>query len=306
MADRLPIIYVPGCDAPAGGAFAGFDPVLRLMADEEYRLAFADAAPDGAVDPATVWMWRPDAPFDVERAAAALLDFVLLVRRRTGAAKVLLVAYGTGGPVCRSMLAHACPQALRAEPWTTGLRPEQYAPSLVHKLFAYGLPPGGWDPRGITGFPPERVVRAEGYGQLHRFLFGRYRVRADLCDAAVPARDRPLATVFLLDPRRPHGGPPRPRARFALSVRVAGGRGWADTLLVDVGHDRLDASWPLGTWASWRSALGAGPAADPVSAAPLAFTLAGSTTVATVPLPPAGRALLGDGATLRLAVDDWY
>ena len=94
-------------------------PLLRLMLDHDYRLfvkggqaAWLARQPDGAVDPATVWVHRfydvsastfgqQPQGFQLERAAADLLSLVELVRRTMGAPRVHLVAHSMGGLVCR-------------------------------------------------------------------------------------------------------------------------------------------------------------------------------------------------------------
>ncbi|GII25016.1 esterase/lipase family protein [Planosporangium mesophilum] len=145
-------------------------PLLRLMLDEGYQLfvrggqqAFLEACADGGGDvgPATIWIYRfydrsattfgqVPVAFDLEKAATQLLDFVNLVRRKTGAPRVNLVAHSMGGLLCRSMLQRACPAAAPAErdpgnPAATpeDATPENYAASIVDKLFTYGTPHGG-------------------------------------------------------------------------------------------------------------------------------------------------------------------
>jgi hypothetical protein len=142
-------------------------PLLRLMIDEGYQLvvhggqqAFLDASADGGVGAATIWVYRfydasattfgqRPVAFDLEHAAVDLLTFVNLVRRKTGAPRVILVAHSMGGLVCRSMLQRVCPAAARSREdartadAATGAVPEEYAASVVDKLFTYGTPHGG-------------------------------------------------------------------------------------------------------------------------------------------------------------------
>jgi hypothetical protein len=189
-------------------------PLLRLMIDEDYDLivkggqrAFLESAKEGEVPPETIWIHRfydsaattygqKPIEFELETAAQELLDLVLLVRAKTGAPAVYLVAHSMGGLICRCMLQKICREH----------QPPYDPTDLVAKLFTYATPhggiafergggllewardtfgpngsdifgstrmfqyltpgvdagaspPHGWDPRAMTGsdFPPDRV-----------------------------------------------------------------------------------------------------------------------------------------------------
>ena len=159
-------VRVDGDGDPRYYQFAG--PLLRLMNDENYRLlvgegqrAYLEDAGDATLPPNTLWVHRfydeaastftaPErkgllswlrtetgrhlsADFDIEQAAADLLELVLLVRAKTGAAKVFLVAHSMGGLVCRCMIQKVCHE--RGLP----------ARDLVERLFTYGTPHAGID-----------------------------------------------------------------------------------------------------------------------------------------------------------------
>ncbi|WP_306213686.1 esterase/lipase family protein [Actinoplanes sp. RD1] len=191
-------IRINGDGEPDFYQFEG--PMLRLLADEDYHLLvrgdqrayLADAGP-GEVESASIWVYRfydqaattfarppheglPERlfgwlrkrvtaeGFDIETAAAGLYDLVTLVREKTGAPKVHLVAHSMGGLVARCMLQKLCGRDGRAP-----------APAVVSKLFTYGTPHGGIDfdvgaldwvqknfgPAGSDIFAPEKM-----YGYL--------------------------------------------------------------------------------------------------------------------------------------------
>ncbi|MEY9950966.1 esterase/lipase family protein [Leifsonia sp. EB34] len=70
--------------------------------------------------------------FDIEQAARELYDLVLLVRAKTGAPKVFLVAHSMGGLVARCMMQKVCEEDGRIP-----------AKELVAKLCTYATPHGG-------------------------------------------------------------------------------------------------------------------------------------------------------------------
>ncbi|MEY9853911.1 pimeloyl-ACP methyl ester carboxylesterase [Leifsonia sp. EB41] len=70
--------------------------------------------------------------FDIEQAARELYDLVLLVREKTGASKVFLVAHSMGGLVARCMMQKVCEEDGRIP-----------AKELVAKFCTYATPHGG-------------------------------------------------------------------------------------------------------------------------------------------------------------------
>ncbi|MGA5816680.1 esterase/lipase family protein [Kitasatospora sp. NPDC094028] len=130
-------------------------PLLRLFAEDGYHplvtgdpKAYLRSREAGSVDPATVWIHRfydasadtfgsKAADFDIEAAARDLYGLVRLVREKTGADKVVLIAHSMGGLICRSML----------QKWsydsTDDFRPDIPGKDLVDRLFTYGTPHGG-------------------------------------------------------------------------------------------------------------------------------------------------------------------
>lgn len=70
--------------------------------------------------------------FDIERAATELYELVMLVRQKTGAPMVNLVAHSMGGLVARCMMQKICESDGRAK-----------ARETVSKLFTYATPHGG-------------------------------------------------------------------------------------------------------------------------------------------------------------------
>lgn len=154
-------------------------PLLRLMLDHDYKLevnggqwAWLTAQPDGKVAPATIWIHRfydvsastwggKPQEYSLERAAESLLELVDLVRRKTGAPRVHLVAHSMGGLICRCLMQKILPEQ------------GEHATTYVDRLFTYATPHGGIefdigfglfekvrDTFGINGadiFGPERM-----------------------------------------------------------------------------------------------------------------------------------------------------
>ncbi len=130
-------------------------PLLRLMLDHDYKLfvkggqeAWLARQPDGEVGPATIWIHRfydvsastwggkPRA-FSLESAAADLLTLIELVRRKTGAPRVHLVAHSMGGLICRCLIQKVIPDL--ASEQASGRSATDY----VDRLFTYATPHGG-------------------------------------------------------------------------------------------------------------------------------------------------------------------
>jgi pimeloyl-ACP methyl ester carboxylesterase len=125
-------------------------PLLRLMLDHGYQLfvhggqqAWLAEQDEGEVEPASLWIHRfydvsastfGQAPrsFRLERAAEDLLELIQLIRAKTEAPRVHLVAHSMGGLICRSLLQKVIPD-----------RDVGAATDLVDRLFTYATPHGG-------------------------------------------------------------------------------------------------------------------------------------------------------------------
>ena len=108
--------------------------------------------------------------FDIESAAAGLYDLIMLIREKTGAPKVYVVAHSMGGLVVRCMMQKIC-----FLPDADG-RNREPARNLVARFFTYGTPHGGiafkydaldwveqaFGPAGSAIFAPEKM-----YGYLN-------------------------------------------------------------------------------------------------------------------------------------------
>jgi pimeloyl-ACP methyl ester carboxylesterase len=140
-------VRINGDGQPQFYQFEG--PLVRLIEDEDYRVvvhggqqAYLASTKDDSQPPKSIWIYRfydaaadtfgtAAVPYDLPAAAKGLLAFVDLVRRKTGAAKVWLVAHSMGGLVCRSMIQKVCPENNRR------------AGDIVDKFFTYATPHNG-------------------------------------------------------------------------------------------------------------------------------------------------------------------
>lgn len=197
-------VRVDGDGAPKFYQFES--PLLRLMTDESYQVLVGGNQEDylrrhgaGAVAKESIWVCRfydqaattfqapvhrslpariahsiedrVAAPrgFDIESAAAGLYEFILLVREKTGADKVHLVAHSMGGLLARCMLQKIC-----QKPDANGTA-RLSGRDVVARFFTYDTPHGGIDfdvealdwvmeafgPAGSDIFAPEKM-----YGYL--------------------------------------------------------------------------------------------------------------------------------------------
>jgi pimeloyl-ACP methyl ester carboxylesterase len=196
-------VRVNGDGDPMYYQFEG--PMLRLITDDDYELlvhgdqhVFLTEAKAGEVPQASIWVYRfydqaattfvapPHRSlvehffdklhhsvsadgFDIETAAAGLYDLILLIREKTGADKVHLVAHSMGGLVARCLIQKIC------QGKDAGGNDRLPARDIVAKLFTYGTPHGGisfeisalnwaqeaFGPAGADIFAPEKM-----YGYL--------------------------------------------------------------------------------------------------------------------------------------------
>ncbi len=138
----------------SGDGSAGSGYALLVHGSQERYLE--NAAP-GSVPPASIWVHRfydisapsltthahsgdpeddgeapdPFRPFDLTSAAVSLLDFISLIKNRTGAPRVHLIAHSMGGLICRCLLQKVLPDR------------GDHGLNHVDRLFTYGTPHGG-------------------------------------------------------------------------------------------------------------------------------------------------------------------
>jgi hypothetical protein len=196
-------------------------PLLRLITDETYQLrvygdqrAYLDSQDDGSVDANTIWVHRfydvsastfgrSAQEFSLENAAADLFELVKLVRRKTGAPRVFLVAHSMGGLIARSMLQRVIPDDPNA-----GGRLDA-ATQFVERFFTYATPHGGIkftlgdglletlrDVTNIQGagiFGPDRM-----YEYLTPTLLDGISRREDFQATVMPDDGFPVERIFCL------------------------------------------------------------------------------------------------------------
>ncbi|TDC25882.1 alpha/beta hydrolase [Streptomyces sp. 8K308] len=230
-------VRVGGDGDPAFYQFEG--PLLRLMTDEGYQLLvrgdqhrYLRGVEDASVPPASLWVYRfydqaattfaappheslPERllgrlrrrvsaeGFDIESAAAGLYDLIELIRRKTGAPRVFLVAHSMGGLVVRCMMQKVC-----FHPDADG-RPRSSAKELVARFFTYGTPHGGIDlrldamdwaqqvfgPAGSDIFAPEKMY---GYLEPKAHFGDRPPRSADFDPQRLPEQAFDTDDVFCL------------------------------------------------------------------------------------------------------------
>src|SRR5215470_2006562 len=140
-------VRVDGDGKPQFYQFEG--PLVRLVEDEDYRVvvhggqqAYLASVGDRTQPVKSIWIYRfydaaadtfgaAATPYSLPAAAQGLLTFTDLVRRKTGAEKVWLVAHSMGGLICRSMIQKVCPDAGRQ------------AGDVVDKFFTFATPHNG-------------------------------------------------------------------------------------------------------------------------------------------------------------------
>jgi pimeloyl-ACP methyl ester carboxylesterase len=136
--------------------------------------------------------------FDIETAASGLYELIMLVRARTGAEKVFLVAHSMGGLVCRCMVQKVCAD-----------RGKVPAKDIVAKLFTYGTPHGGiafdiaaldWAQEAFGPVGADIFAPAKMYGYLTPGkTFGQRPGRRDDWDPqAIDAKVFPPSRIFCL------------------------------------------------------------------------------------------------------------
>ncbi|MEU4352374.1 alpha/beta hydrolase [Streptomyces sp. NPDC023838] len=255
-------VRIDGDGDPLFHQFEG--PLLRLIHDEGYKL-FAEGdqhrylLENEEVDPKSLWVYRfydqaattfmpphksgirraaaklyqkvTAEGFDIESAAEGLYKLITLVREKTGAEKVHVVAHSMGGLVVRCMMQKICLLSvdegvsrrqrrrltkLLLRPWAKrGARipmlgtPREPASKLVARFFTYGTPHGGiasrvwgvdwfqktFGPAGSYIFDPQKM-----YGYLNPHAgFGDVPPRsADWDPQAIPEEVFSADDIFCL------------------------------------------------------------------------------------------------------------
>jgi pimeloyl-ACP methyl ester carboxylesterase len=141
-------VRVDGDGDPRFYQFEGL--LIRLLDDEGYQLfvggdqnAYLESHEDGSLPPESIWVYRfydaaastfgnKPVPFNIEEAALGLYEYVGLIRAKTKAPRVHLVAHSMGGLVCRAMIEKVSQEE--------GREPGR---DIVDKFFTFGTPHGG-------------------------------------------------------------------------------------------------------------------------------------------------------------------
>jgi hypothetical protein len=237
-------VRVDGTGAPRFHQFES--PLLRLLTEERYRLlvhgdqrAYLENSEDGAVEADTLWihrfydvsastLGRRPAEFSLERAADDLFELIRLVRRKTGAPKVFLIAHSMGGLICRSVIQRVIPNA--SDPNLDPVRRLRDADRYIARVFTYATPHGGiefavgWGLleafRDMTGFQGADIF---GPDRMYEYLTPDIdgAVERDDFDARLmPAEGYPLDNLFCLVGTNPENY----TAALGLSSKVTGAR----------------------------------------------------------------------------------
>jgi hypothetical protein len=201
-------VRVDGKDLPQFHQFEG--PLLRLMmGDEPYELlvhgdqqGYLERSADGSVPAHSIWVHRfydvsatsfsrprrrpgdrsgdddKARRFSIEAAANDLFELIQLVRRKTGAPKVFLVAHSMGGLICRSVIQRVIPEQHHEQhPQADTAECLSSASRYVARVFTYATPHGGiefdvgWGLvekfRDLTGFQGADIF---GKDRMYQYL----------------------------------------------------------------------------------------------------------------------------------------
>jgi hypothetical protein len=221
-------------------------PMLRLMSDMDYEVRvhgnqkrYLEQARENEIPAATIWIHRfydvsasslEDDPskFSLEQAAINLFSLIKLVRVKTGAPKVFLVAHSMGGLICRCLLQRVIPEAEVTE---DGGHNPRAAEKYVAGLFTYATPHGGIrfalgggflerlrDFTGLFGadvFGPDRM-----YEYLTPEFLRDQQARQDFEGTVIPDGGFSLSKIFCLAGSNPGDY----KELFGLSSRAVGAK----------------------------------------------------------------------------------
>jgi pimeloyl-ACP methyl ester carboxylesterase len=235
-------VHVRVDDAGEPRFFQFESPLLRLITDEDYQLrvhgdqrAYLNSQDDGNIAANTIWIHRfydvsastfgrNPQKFSIEKAAADLFEFVKLVRLKTGAPRVFLVAHSMGGLIARSMLQRVIPD----DPDAGGRL--DAATTFVERIFTYATPHGGIEFalgggvletfRDLTNFQGADIF---GPGRMHEYLTPHLDGLSDPADfqpTVMPDDGFPVQRMFCLVGTNPENY----GTAFGLSSKAAGAR----------------------------------------------------------------------------------